>query len=74
MLGKFKQQPMSCHKRGHLLSNLVTGQIHICALYKDVHDNMHVDMMDDGGDSKCDDHCMRMIMMSMMMMMEATSS
>ena len=51
--------------------------VHICTyiyIYKDDHDNMHVDMMDDGGDSKCDDHCMRMIMMSMMMMMEATSS
>ena len=64
---------MSCHKRGHLLSNLVTGQIQIC-IYKDVHNNIHVDMVDDGGDSECDDHRMRMIMMSMMMMMEATSS
>ena len=27
---------------------------------------MHVDMMDDGGDSECDDHRMRLIMMSMM--------
>ena len=56
---------MSCHKRGHLLSHLVTGQIHM-RTYQDVHDNMHVDMMDDGGDSECDDHRMRLIMMSMM--------
>ena len=64
---------MSCHKRGHLLSHLVTGQIHM-RTYQDVHDNMHVDMMDDGGDSECDDLRMRLIMMSMMMMMMATSS